>query len=315
MEIITNTTDFYLEKETAVAIGKFDGLHIGHRRLLEEILSKKKEGLAACVFTFDPAPSVLFGHSDGKELTTREEKRFLFQRMGVDVLIEFPLTLETAAILPGVFAAEILSKQMNARFIAAGEDLSFGAGGAGNAALLQRMAPECGFTVKTIEKVCLEGVEVSSTYVRTQVEQGNMELAEALLGMPYTVMGTVQHGNKIGRTIGMPTVNLIPGASKLLPPFGVYFSVLQLGDKKYRAISNIGCKPTVSEDRMVGVETYIYDFTEDIYGRTVEVGLCSFRRPERHFPDLQALQKQLREDMEAGKDWESKINVKNVKKV
>ena len=98
MEIITNTTDFYLEKDTAVAIGKFDGVHIGHRRLLEEILAYRSKGMAACVFTFDPAPAVLFGQSDGRELTTKEEKRLLFERMNVDILIEFPLNMETAAI-------------------------------------------------------------------------------------------------------------------------------------------------------------------------------------------------------------------------
>ena len=106
MEIIADTTQFYLERETAVAIGKFDGLHIGHRRLLDEILEQKKNGLAACVFTFDPAPAVLFGLSDGKELTTREEKRVLLERMGVDILIEFPLTAETAAMLPEDFVTD-----------------------------------------------------------------------------------------------------------------------------------------------------------------------------------------------------------------
>ena len=161
MEIIAGTTDFYLEKDTAVAIGKFDGVHLGHRRLLEEILNKKKNGLAACVFTFDPTPAVLFGLSDGKELTTREEKRRLFERLGIDILIEFPLTKETAATEPERFVTEILAKQMNTRFVAAGEDLSFGKNGAGNAELLEKMAPQLGFCVRTIEKIEVDGIEVS----------------------------------------------------------------------------------------------------------------------------------------------------------
>ena len=147
MEIITGTTDFYLEKDTAAAIGKFDGVHIGHRRLLEEIQACKKNGMASCVFTFDPAPAVLFGSRDSRELTTREEKRILFERMGVDILIEFPLTLESAAMPPEMFAEEVLAKRMNVRFVAAGRDLSFGAGGKGNAELLCRMGPELGFAV------------------------------------------------------------------------------------------------------------------------------------------------------------------------
>ena len=119
MEIITDTKKMNLNRETAVAIGKFDGLHLGHRRLLHEILDQKQKGLAACVFTFDPAPAVLFGHSDGRELMTKEEKRAILERMGVDILIEFPLTMQTAAIPAETFVAEILVKQMHVRFIAA----------------------------------------------------------------------------------------------------------------------------------------------------------------------------------------------------
>lgn len=184
MEIIAGTTDFYLEKDTAVAIGKFDGVHLGHRRLLEEILNKKKNGLAACVFTFDPTPAVLFGLSDGKELTTREEKRRLFEHLGIDILIEFPLTKETAATEPERFVTEILAKQMNTRFVAAGEDLSFGKNGAGNAELLEKMAPHLGFCVRTIEKIEVDGIEVSSTYIRKLVEEGRMEEAERCWGCP-----------------------------------------------------------------------------------------------------------------------------------
>ena len=182
LKIIKGTTDFVIEQETAVAIGKFDGVHIGHRRLLEEILEQKKNGLAACVFTFDPPPAVLFGASDGKELTTKEEKRTLFQRMGVDILIEFPLTKETAAISPMDFAEKIVAKQMNARFVAAGTDLSFGAKGAGNAMLLRNVGEEKGFVVKTIEKVCIKEQEVNSTFIRDCVKRGEMETVQQFLG-------------------------------------------------------------------------------------------------------------------------------------
>ena len=301
MEIITNTVDFYLEKETAAAIGKFDGIHVGHRRLLDEIFACKKEGLACCVFTFDPAPAVLFGLSDGKELTTKEEKRLLFERMGVDVLVEFPLTAETAAMSPEAFVYEILAKQMNVRFLAAGSDLSFGAKGAGNAALLRKMGDELGFRVKTIDKVCMEGREISSTYVRSQVEAGNMQMAEQLLGMPYLVEGQVVQGKQIGRTLGFPTVNILPCETKLLPPNGVYLSQVRFQDKLYRAISNVGCKPTVTDEKVMGVESYLYDFNENAYGERSEVYLREFRRPEQKFDSVEALKAQLEEDIEAGK--------------
>lgn len=300
MEIIANTTDFYLDRETSVAIGKFDGIHIGHRRLLEEIREKKKDGLCACVFTFDPAPAVLFGQSDGKELTTKEEKHVLLERAGVDILIEFPMTRETAATTPEVFAAEILAERMQTRFLAAGSDLSFGAGGAGNAELLQRLGPELGFQVKTIEKICLNGREVSSTYVRSCVEKGDMRLAEKLLGMPYPVLGTVVKGNQLGRTLGFPTVNLLPQESKLLPPNGVYFSQIRRRGRLYRAISNVGYKPTVTEERVMGLESYLYDFQEDIYGETIEVYLLEYSRPERRFESVEALRRQLEMDRKAG---------------
>ena len=301
MEIIAGTTQIQLGRETAAAIGKFDGVHIGHRRLLEEILSRKKDGLAACVFTFDPPPAVFFGCPDGKELTTKEEKRLLFQRMGVDVLIEFPLNDRTAATPPEEFAREILAGQMQVRFLAAGTDLSFGAKGAGDAALLRKLGPGLGFAVETIGKVCLEGREVGSTLVRAQVESGDMESAERLLGMPYLVAGQVVPGKQLGRTLGFPTVNILPRDEKLLPPKGVYLSRVRHKDKVYRAISNVGNKPTVTRESVIGVESYLYDFAGDLYGEQIEVYLCAFRRPERRFQSVEALREQLKEDIAAGK--------------
>ena len=301
MEIIANTTEFYLNKDTAVAIGKFDGVHMGHRRLLEEIVEQKKNGLSACVFTFDPAPAVLFGLSDGKELTTREEKRYLFEHMGVDILIEFPLTVETAGIAPEEFVTEILLKRMNTRFLAAGSDLSFGKNGVGNAELLKRMGEEYDFRIQIIEKVLMDNVEISSTYIRSLVEKGQMQRAEAFLGMPYTICGKVAHGNALGRTIGFPTVNLIPPENKLLPPSGVYYSQVFWQGKKYKAISNVGYKPTVTDEKVMGVESYLYDFQEEIYEEEIEVRLLQFKRPEQHFADIEALKEQLQRDIAAGR--------------
>lgn len=300
LEIIAGTSDFYLEKETAAAIGKFDGIHIGHRKLLEEILARKKDGLAACVFTFDPAPAVLFGSSDGKELTTREEKRLLFERMGVDILIEFPLTRQTAAMMPENFVRQVLSEQMRVRFLAAGSDLSFGAGGRGNADLLRHLGLELDFSVEIISKVCVEDKEVSSTLVRDQVEAGNMELTQKLLGMPYFIAGKVVAGKQLGRRLGFPTVNLLPSDSKLLPPGGVYFSQVLCRGRLYRAVSNVGYKPTVTDRHEMGVESYLYDFDSQAYGESVEVYLLKFRRPEQHFESVDALKEMLQKDVAAG---------------
>lgn len=297
VEIISGTTDFDLNRETAVAMGKFDGVHIGHRRLLEEIT--KQEELTSCVFTFDPSPARFFGIGDGRELTTKEEKRALFERMGVDILIEFPLTKETAAIPPEVFVSDVLSGRLKARLIAAGADLSFGAGGRGDGKLLCKMGAELGFSVKIIDKVCLEGQEVSSTYIRSQVEAGNMELTEQLLGIPYPVMGKVITGNQIGGAkLGFPTANLLPEEGKLLPPKGVYESEVICRGRRHRGITNVGCKPTVEGENALGVETYLYDFTEEIYGEMLEVYLKAFKRPERRFESLEELKEQIRKDIE-----------------
>ena len=226
----------------------------------------------------------------------------MFGRMGVDILVEFPMNAVTAATPPEAFARDILAGQLQARFLAAGTDLSFGARGEGNAALLQRMGPELGFEVKTIDKVRMDGEEVSSTLVRAKVEEGDMESVEHLLGMPYMIAGEVVRGRQVGRTIGFPTVNVLPGADKLLPPNGVYFSQVRCGEKLYHAISNVGYKPTVTDERVMGVESYLYDFTGNLYGERVEVYLQAFRRPERRFQGLEALRAQLQEDIAAGRE-------------
>ena len=246
MEIISESVDFQLNRETAIAIGKFDGVHVGHRRLLEEILAKKKDGLEACVFTFDVSPAVLFGFGDGKVLTTREEKRRIFKELGVDVVVEFPMTHQTAAIEAEEFARKYLAGALCGRFIAAGDDLSFGKYGKGDAKLLQRLSTELAFDVKTIAKVEIDETPVSSTYIRGLVENGRMEEATQFLGEPYCIDGTVLHGRHLGHALGFPTINLLPSEDKLLPPFGVYASKVRIGEKLYPAITNIGLKPTVS---------------------------------------------------------------------
>ncbi len=299
MQIIEQTTIFRLDRNSAVAIGKFDGVHLGHQALIRKIIEQKDRGLLATVFTFDMSAAAFFG-GEAKELTTREEKRRIFARMGVDVLIEFPLNAVTAATEPEEFVHRFLASQMRASYICAGPDLSFGKRGAGNHETLARFAGEHGYEVELIDKVMAAGEVVSSTRVREAVGQGRMEEAAHMLGAPYSVTGHVDHGKKLGRTIGMPTANLIPEPDKLLPPNGVYYSRAVVDGREYKGISNVGCKPTVSDNRVMGVETYLYDFAGDIYGREIVVKLLAFRRPEMKFDSVETLKAQMMRDIAAG---------------
>ena len=305
MHIIENTTEFQLDRPGAVAIGKFDGIHLGHQKLIQKIIEQKAKGYLATVFTFDTSAAAFFGGEE-KELTTREEKRIVFEKMGVDVLIEFPLNRETAATEPVEFVQRYLVSQMQAAYICAGTDLSFGRRGAGNYELLHQYADSYGYQVELIDKVRMDGEEVSSTRVREAVRTGQMEAAARMLGTPYSVSGTVEHGRRLGRTIGMPTANLLPEQDKLLPPNGVYYSKVLMGGRIYRSITNIGCKPTVSENHIMGVETYLYDFAGDIYGKDITVQLLAFRRPEMKFDGVDSLKAQMQKDIAAGQIFSDK---------
>ena len=301
MRIISGTTQFEIKEGTAVAIGKFDGLHLGHRRLLEEILQQKEDGLKAAVFTFDPSPEVYFGMNPSRELSTNEETRALFRQIGIDILVEFPFNRMTAATPPEDFVIDILCRRMNAKFVAAGSDLSFGAMGRGNFALMSSLARHLGFEARKIDKIERNGEVISSTLIRRFVEEGKMEDAAACLGAPYRITGKIVHGRAFGRRIGIPTLNQLPPPDKLLPPFGVYYSEVRVDGRTYKGMTNIGTKPTVTEESKVTVETYLYDFAGNLYGETAEVGLLTYRRPEKRFTGVPELKRTMEEDILAGR--------------
>ena len=298
MKIITRLDELNITDKTAIAIGKFDGIHLGHKNLLKLILDQKQDGLKATVFTFEPSPEEFFVGHPVKQLFTRNEKRKAFEAMGIDILVEFPLNAQTAATPPEDFVKSILVEDLKADYIAAGCDVSFGDKGRGDQHLLKSMSRELGFELCLIDKVMLDGEEVSSTRVRNQVADGNIPMAKRLLGSDYSISGIVEHGNHLGSTIGVPTVNLLPPVGKLLPPFGVYSSIVVIGDRVFKGMTNIGRKPTVSSNNQVGVETYIYDFDEDVYGKFIEVKLCEFRRPEMKFESVEKLKAQMKKDIE-----------------
>lgn len=303
MKIIEKTTEFRIGQETAVAIGKFDGFHRGHQKLLNRIKEQKERGLAAVVFTFVPSPAAFFSKEPERDLTTIAEKRKIFEEAGVDYLIEYPFYQEIADMDPEIYISKVLVEQLNAKCIVAGEDVSFGKKGLGDCRLLKEKAMQYGYEVVIIDKVLYKGKEVSSTYVREAVRQGDMELAEQLLGQPYHVGGTIIHGRHLGSSLGMPTVNIVPPEQKLLPPNGVYFSYIKMDGNTYQGITNIGTKPTVSGEAVMGVETYIYDFSRDVYGQEAEVYLLHYKRPEMRFDGIDALKAQMASDIAKGREY------------
>ncbi|MDE7321133.1 MAG: bifunctional riboflavin kinase/FAD synthetase [Lachnospiraceae bacterium] len=310
MKIIENTTEFNIGEETAVAIGKFDGFHRGHQKLLTNLRQQQEKGLKSVIFTFVPSPAAFFSRKTVRELSTLSEKRRIFEEAGVDYLIEYPFHQEVADMEPETYIKEVLVNRIHARCVVAGDDVSYGKHGAGDYRLLQKMSSEYRYRVLLIDKVLYEGREVSSTYVREEVEKGNMEQVTKLLGAPYHIGGEIIHGKKLGRTIGMPTVNLAPPKEKLLPPKGVYYSYVYLHSEKGNmpydglrlpSITNIGTKPTVDNRSVMGVETYIYNFDSDVYGNGMEVYLIKNKRPEIRFDGIESLKAQMSADIVEGR--------------
>lgn len=312
MQVVTDLSQFHIgafleahdSTGTALAIGKFDGVHIGHKRLLSQLLHMQEtEGLVPTILTFDPSPEQFFGYGPAYELSTRKEKHRLFERMGVELLIEFPFNKETAATPPDAFIRDTLVRDLCVRFVAAGPDLSFGDKGSGNYELLQFLSSRYGYDAMMVQKELYHGQVISSTLVRQLVAEGRMEDVTACLGEPYAILGKVRHGNRIGRTIDIPTVNQIPQSDKLLPPHGVYYSDVIVDGLMYHGMTNIGVKPSVTDGSQLTVETYLYDFSGDIYGEEIVTYLHTYKRPEIHFDGLEALKAQMQEDVAAGREY------------
>lgn len=300
MKYIAKTTDFSL-KNSVVTLGKFDGLHKGHQKLINHILELKNRGYQSVMFTFSLYPSNLFSDKDSKIIFTEEEKKYKLSQMGLDVLVSYPFTKETAAMEPIDFIKEVLVKKLDAKIIVIGKDFHFGHKRRGDVALLKSLSEEYGYEVVSYEKEMMDGHVISSSRIRKELSSGKIEKANALLGTPYSIIGEVMHGRKIGRTLGMPTTNLLPSEQKLLPPNGVYASITKIDGQEHYGVTNIGYKPTVGADERKGVETYIMDYDNNLYGKTIEVMLCTHQRGEHRFHSLEALKKQMLSDIETAR--------------
>ncbi len=303
MQYIKGMQLYQNDNETAITLGKFDGLHKGHEMLIERVIEhQKNDGVDSVVFAFDMAPLYEKLEKKKESLITNEERvRRLLQR--VDYLLECPFTDAVSKIEAEIFIKEILVKQFHAKYIVVGTDFRFGYRKKGDYHMLQQYGEEYGFHVEVIEKECYEGREISSTYIKEEVKKGNMQLAAHLLGYPYAVNGEVQYGKQLGRQLGFPTMNIVAPKEKLLPPNGVYVSSVLIDGKIYGGISNIGCKPTVSEKEQTGIETFLFDYDGDAYGKKIEVQFHEHVRVEKKFDSVEALRNQVGRDIAYGRKW------------
>ena len=297
MEFMNQLSQLHIEEKTAVTLGKFDGLHRGHKKLLNQVLRKREEGYRAAIFTFDIPPKNVLRGTNGRMILTNEERAMLLEKYKVDILFECPFTKEIAGMEPEKFVADILIKQMNAGYIVVGSDFRFGHERSGDIYLLDRLSRKYNFKLLVLAKEQYEGRDISSTYIREVLKEGKMELAETLLGYPYFVTGEVVKGKQLGRKLGIPTVNQLPRENKLLPPNGVYASKACIDGTYYTGMTNIGIRPTVEDTQVRNVETYLFDFDEDIYGKEIKVELLTFERPEQRFESLEELKAQLQRDV------------------
>lgn len=294
MEVFQGTTDFYIDGISAVTLGKFDGVHLGHQKLIRRIRALEDMGARSVVFALNARA--------GAQLFTPEEQKDVVERLGVSCLIQCPFVPKISGMGPEDFVEEILVRRLHAKYIVVGCDFRFGHQRKGDTEMLKRLGKLHGFAVEVMEKETYGEREISSTYVREALGAGRMDLVRELLGRPFAVKGVVRHGRRIGRTLGMPTVNLIPPEEKLLPPNGVYATKTCIDGCFYQGITNIGCKPTV-DGSFRGVETYLFDVDMDLYGKEIVTELYSFERPEQKFPSLEALKNQMHRDISFGKEY------------
>ena len=293
MKYITGIGSYHGTKKTAVTMGKFDGLHRGHQKLVDKIRSYASDECDSVLCAFDM-------HRDAI-MTNRERREHLEGK--IDWLIDCPFTETLRNMEAEDFIWDILCAGLNAAHIVVGRDFVFGHNKRGSVEMLERYAPRYGYTVDVVEKERYGDMIISSTYIRDALAQGDVRLAEQLLGYPYELTGPVRHGKQLGRTLGFPTMNVEPEAQKILPRYGVYACRVKIDGEWYNGVGNAGVKPTVTDERRRLFEVYVYGYEGDAYGKEVTVRFCGFERPEVKFGSVEELREQVMKDMQYGIDF------------
>ena len=311
MQVISTTAAAL--KPTAIALGNFDGVHRGHQLVLQPVLQRElalvgefsspplRERVYATAVTFTPHPREFFTGESRQLLTPRAEKAQALARLGLDQMVLLPFDRELARLTPEDFVQDLLLHQLQATRISIGEDFRFGRDRAGTAADLRAIAHRHGCEVVVTPLATLAAERISSSRIRAALQAGDVELAQHLLGRPYTLHGTVVHGQHLGRQLGFPTANLSLPPDKFLPRYGVYAVQVALGRDPciatpYPAVMNLGCRPTVKAGDAPTGEIHLLDWQGDLYGQELAVNLRHFLRPEQRFESLTALQAQIQQD-------------------
>lgn len=285
-----------------IALGFFDGVHLGHGALLRRTAEEAKDrGVSSAIFTFAQPPKEVVTGIPCPLINSPEDRADLVRRLyGIDEVIMVPFDQEMMTTSWQDFVTEILVKRYHAVHLVAGHDHHFGHKNQGSPALLQEKCAEIGLGCDIIPEVVIDGITASSSYIRQLVAAGEMERAADYLGHPHTLSQTVQHGRRIGRTIGIPTINLVPPPHVLVPAFGVYAAKVTLPDgRSFPAVTNVGVRPTVNNGQDVTIEPWLLGFDGDLYGQTVRLEFYRHLRGEVRFQSLNELKAQIQKDAEA----------------
>ena len=303
MEYIKGLDKYEDSAESAITLGKFDGLHRGHQKLVNKVCALKKEyGVKSIVCAFDMLPLKEKLGLPVKELMTNKERKDFLEGK-VDSLVVCPFTEAISKMSAEDFIKNILCNLFHAKFIVVGTDFCFGYEKRGNIQMLKEYADIYGYELFVIEKEEFEHRDISSSFIREELQNGNIPYVNEMLGYPYSIKGIVEHGKKLGRTLGFPTMNVSPTREKLLPPNGVYFVKIKVDERWYYGIGNIGTKPTVSDEERVLMECNLFDYQGDAYGKSVEIQIFQYERPEKKFDSVEELKAQIGLDINNAKNY------------
>ncbi len=290
-----------VEKPIAT-IGTFDGVHLGHKKIISRLLEiKRQQGGETLIFTFDPHPrSILFPEQkDLKLITSTDEKIGLLEKMGIDHVLVFPFTAEFSGISADSYVRDFLVKQLNIKTLVIGYDHRFGNNREGNIETLIKYSKELNFGVEEIPAQDIDNINISSTRIRKALEEGDIKTANTYLGYTYFFEGIVVKGKQLGRTIACPTANIeIKETLKLIPQIGVYAVFVTIEGVVYKGMMSIGMNPTTDTDGLIKLEVNIFDFDRDIYGSRIKVQVVERLRNEEKFSNLEELKARLALDKE-----------------